>query len=161
MTTIVIVLVAMAVVGVCLETTNHHPMQIRRDHKEERRIQMLNRATLIGRLGADPEIRYTQSGEAIARFNLATSERWKDKEGNTQESTEWHKIVAWGRLAEICGEHLAKGKLVYIEGPIKTRKWDDKDGNTHYSTEIVARSLQILDRKNNGSEAAPEGDIPF
>ena len=125
---------------------------------------MLNKGSLIGRLGADPEVRHTQSGDPVTTFNLATSERWKDKEGNVKESTEWHRIVAWGRLAEICGEHLTKGKLVYIEGPIKTRKWEDKNGDTRYSTEIVARTLQILEKKDNGSEPVEEqqeDDLPF
>lgn len=126
---------------------------------------MLNKAQLIGRLGQDPEVRYTQSGDPVTTFNLATSERWKDKEGNVKESTEWHRIVAWGRLAEICGEHLTKGKLVYIEGPIKTRKWEDKNGDTRYSTEIVARTMQMLDRAGDSkTEDVPppmDEDLPF
>ncbi|RLB08957.1 MAG: single-stranded DNA-binding protein [Deltaproteobacteria bacterium] len=127
---------------------------------------MLNRATLIGRLGSDPEVHYTQSGETFTRFTLATNQWWKDKEGNVQETTEWHRIVAWGKIAEICGEHLSKGKLIYVEGPIKTRKWDDEQGNSHYSTEIVLRSLKILDRKNQNtrSEASIQyetDELPF
>ncbi|MCK4839025.1 MAG: single-stranded DNA-binding protein, partial [Desulfobulbaceae bacterium] len=98
---------------------------------------MINKAILIGNLGADPEVRYTQSGAAIANFNLATTESWT-KDGKKEEKTEWHRIVAFARLGEICGEYLAKGSRVYIEGRIQTRQWDDKDGNKRYTTEIVA-----------------------
>jgi single-strand DNA-binding protein len=108
---------------------------------------MLNKATLIGNLGGDPEIRYTQSGTAVANFTIATTERWKDKDGQQQEQTEWHRIVAFSRLGEICGEYLSKGSKVYIEGRIQTRSWDDKDGNKRYTTEIVAREMKMLDSK--------------
>lgn len=104
----------------------------------------VNKAILVGRLGKDPEIKYTPSGTAIANFTMATSENYKDKDGQKQERTEWHKIVAFGKLAEICGEYLAKGKQVYIEGRIQTRSWDDKDGNKKYMTEIVANTMQML-----------------
>lgn len=111
---------------------------------------MLNKATLIGNLGADPEIRYTQEGTPVATFNIATSETWKDKSGQKQESTEWHRVVVWRRLAEICGEYLHKGSKVYIEGKIQTRKWQDQNGNDRYTTEIVAREMKMLDSRGEG-----------
>ena len=101
----------------------------------------INKVILIGRLGRDPEVRYTPSGVAVANFNIATSEEWKDKDsGEKRERTEWHRIVAWRRLGEICGEYLSKGRQVYVEGRIQTRKWQDRDGNDRWSTEIVADS---------------------
>lgn len=115
---------------------------------------MINKAIIVGNLGADPEIRYTQSGSPVATFNVATTERWRDQEGNQQESTEWHRIVAWRKLAEICGEYLHKGSRVYIEGKIQTRKWQDQSGNDRYTTEIVAREMKMLDRRDAGSGAA-------
>ena len=111
----------------------------------------INKAILVGRLGKDPEIRYTPSGTAIANFTMATSENYKDKDGQKQERTEWHRIVAFGKLAEICGEYLAKGKQVYIEGRIQTRSWDDKDGNKKYMTEIVANTMQMLGKPEDAS----------
>ncbi|MGB5157023.1 single-stranded DNA-binding protein [Desulfobacterium sp. N47] len=111
----------------------------------------LNKAMLIGRLGKDPEIRYTTAGVAIANFSIATSDEWKDKDsGEKKERTEWHKIVAFAKLGEICGEYLSKGKQVYVEGRIQTRAWDDKDGNKKYTTEIVASDVQFLDKKDSG-----------
>lgn len=105
----------------------------------------VNKVILIGNLGKDPEIRYTQSGTAVANFTLATTESWGGKDGQErQEKTEWHNIVAWARLAEICNQYLSKGRQVYIEGRIQTRKWEDRDGNTRYTTEIVARDMQML-----------------
>ena len=136
----------------------------------------VNKAILVGRLGKDPEIKYTPSGTAIANFTMATSENYKDKDGQKQERTEWHKIVAFGKLAEICGESLAKGKQVYIEGRIQTRSWDDKDGNKKYMTEIVANIMQMLGKPDatasSGQTAVVEGssaqepsvvekDVPF
>jgi single-strand DNA-binding protein len=112
---------------------------------------MINKAILIGNLGADPEIRYTQSGTQVATFNIATTERWKGQDGQMQESTEWHRIVAWNRLAEICGEYLNKGSRVYIEGKIQTRKWQDQNGNDKYTTEIVAREMKMLTPRGSGS----------
>jgi len=112
---------------------------------------MLNKVMLIGRLGADPEVRYTQSGTPVANFNIATSEQWTNKEGGKEEKTEWHHIVAWKRLAEICEKYLAKGKLVYIEGKLRTRAWDDRDGVKRYVTEIVAQTMQMLDRASSGN----------
>jgi single-strand DNA-binding protein len=104
----------------------------------------INKVILVGNLGKDPELRYTPSGAAVATFSLATSERYKDKSGEMQEKTEWHNIVAWRQLAEICGKYLHKGKQVYIEGKIQTRSYDDRDGNKRYITEIVADQMQML-----------------
>jgi single-strand DNA-binding protein len=114
----------------------------------------LNKVMLIGNLGKDPELRYTPSGVAVATFSIATNESWKDQDGNTQERTEWHNIVAWRKLAEICGEYLKKGKKVYIEGRIQTRSYDDKNtGAKKYITEIVADNLIMLD---GGGRAAAD-----
>ncbi len=117
---------------------------------------MVNKAILIGNLGADPEMRYTQSGAAVATFNIATTETWV-KDGNKEERTEWHRIVAFGRLGEICGEYLSKGSKVYIEGRIQTRQWDDKDGNKRYTTEIVAREMKMLSPKNQSGQSGNFG----
>ncbi|WP_462137593.1 single-stranded DNA-binding protein [Candidatus Mycalebacterium sp.] len=114
----------------------------------------VNKATIIGNVGSDPEMKYTGSGQAVANFSVATNESWTTKEGEKQERTEWHKIVAWGRLAEICGQYLSKGKPVYIEGSIQTRKWEDKEGNTRYTTEIRARDMQFLDSKGDSAASA-------
>ncbi|MGM0588707.1 MAG: single-stranded DNA-binding protein [Bacteroidota bacterium] len=113
----------------------------------------LNKAMIIGRLGADPEVRYTQNNTAVANMNVATSERYKDNMGEWKERTEWHRVVAWGRTAEICNEYLRKGSLVYFEGPIQTRQWEDKDGNTRYTTEIKALRMQMLDSKSDNGSA--------
>lgn len=110
----------------------------------------VNKAILVGRLGGDPEIRYTANGKAVANFNVATSENWKGQDGQRQERTEWHRIVTFGKLAEICGEYLAKGKMVYVEGRIQTRQWDDRDGNKRYTTEIVCNEMQMLGGKGEG-----------
>ena len=108
---------------------------------------MINKAILIGRLGRDPEVRYAQSGTAVTTFTVATSERWKDKNsGEMQERTEWHRIVAFGKLGEICGEYLTKGKQVYIEGRLQTRSWE-QEGVTRYTTEIVASDMKMLEPK--------------
>jgi single-strand DNA-binding protein len=112
---------------------------------------MVNKAIIIGNLGGDPEVRYTQSGAAVANFTVATTEKWKGQDGQMQEQTEWHRIVAFARLGEICGEYLSKGSKVYIEGRIQTRKWTDKDGNSRYTTEIVAREMKMLDSKGASS----------
>lgn len=121
----------------------------------------LNKAILIGRLGKDPEIRYTQDGRAIANFTIATNEEWKDKNtGEKKERTEWHRIVAFGKLGEICGEYLAKGKLIYLEGRLQTRSYE-QEGVTKYTTEIVASDMQMLESKNAGQfsdNAAPSGN---
>ncbi len=111
----------------------------------------LNKAILIGRLGRDPEIRYTQDGRAVANFTVATNEEWKDKNtGEKKERTEWHRIVAFGKLGEICSEYLSKGRLVYVEGRLQTRSWE-QDGVTKYTTEIVASDMQMLEAKNAGA----------
>ena len=122
---------------------------------------MINKAILIGNLGADPELRYTQSGTPVASFRIATTERWKDKDGNQQEQTEWHNIVAWSRLAEICGEYLNKGSRVYIEGKLQTRKWQDQNGNDRYTTEIVAREMKMLTPRGEGGGGSYGGGGGF
>jgi single-strand DNA-binding protein len=111
----------------------------------------VNKVILVGNLGADPEIRYTPGGMAVVTFRLATSETRANKEGQKETKTEWHRVVAFGKLAEICGEYLSKGKQIYIEGKIQTRSWDDKDGNKKYTTEIVANSMQMLGSKAEGA----------
>ncbi len=114
-------------------------------------MSSLNKAQLIGRLGQDPEVRYTQSNTAVATLSIATSERYKDSNGEQQERTEWHRVVAWGRLAEICQQYLNKGSLVYIEGPIQTRSWEDNQGQKRYTTEIKALQMTMLDSKGSGN----------
>ncbi|NLC71713.1 MAG: single-stranded DNA-binding protein [Desulfuromonadaceae bacterium] len=115
----------------------------------------VNKVILIGNLGKDPDLRYTTSGTAVANFTVATSERFKDRNGDQQERTEWHNIVAWRGLAEVCGKYLKKGKQVYIEGKIQSRSYDDRDGNKRYITEIVADQMQMLGR------AGDDGDSPY
>ncbi len=131
----------------------------------------VNKVILIGRLGVDPELKYTPSGRAYARFSLATNRVWKDQEGNKQEKTDWHKIVAWGKLAEIMGEWLKKGRRVYIEGRIETRSFEDKNGARRWITEVVADNLEMLGDKgadtSSDVESPPpeenqeEDDLPF
>ena len=116
----------------------------------------LNRAILIGRLGKDPELRYTVSGTAITSFSLATNESFKDKDGKPVEQTHWHKVVAWRKLAEICGQYLKKGALVCIEGSMKTRSYDDKDGVKRYVTEIVADEMKMLSPKSDSDKPEEE-----
>ena len=118
----------------------------------------VNLAILIGNLGRDPELRYTPSGQAVASFSMATTERWKDKSGQMTERTEWHNIVCWGRNAEVASQYLKKGSPVYIEGRIQNRTYDDKDGNRRYISEVVARRLQMLSRKGESAESPP--DVP-
>jgi single-strand DNA-binding protein len=120
--------------------------------------KMVNKAILIGRLGKDPEVRYTPDGMMITNFNLATDEQWKDKNGQRVQKTEWHRIVTFGKLADICGQYLSKGKLVFVEGRIQTRAWEDKEGNKRYTTEIVAANMQMLDSKGQGRGQEPSGD---
>jgi single-strand DNA-binding protein len=111
---------------------------------------MINKVIIVGRLGKDPEIRSTPSGTSVARFTVATDERFTDRNGEKQERTEWHNITAWGKLGEICGQYLRKGKLVYIEGSIRTDSWDDKEtGQKKYRTEIVANTMKMLDRRGD------------
>ena len=124
---------------------------------------MLNKVMIIGRVGQEVEMRYTQSGDAVANLSVATSEKWKGKDGNMQEQTEWHRVVAFKRLAEICGEYLDKGSLVYFEGKLQTRSWEDKDGIKRYTTEIVAREMKMLgsqrvEKRNEQPKHAPVQD---
>lgn len=112
----------------------------------------INKVMLIGNLGKDPEIRYMPSGDAIANLTLATTENWKDKAGEKQEKTEWHRVSMFGRLAEIAGEYLKKGSSVYIEGKLQTRKWQDKEGNDRYTTEIVANEMKMLGGRASGGD---------
>jgi single-strand DNA-binding protein len=105
----------------------------------------INKVILIGNLGKDPEVRFTPSGQAVANFNIATSESWTDKTtGQKQERTEWHRIVVWGKLGELCGEYLKKGRQCYVEGRLQTREWTDKEGKKKYTTEVVANTVQFL-----------------
>jgi single-strand DNA-binding protein len=113
----------------------------------------LNKALLIGNLGKDPELRYTPSGKAVASFSIATTNQWKDKDGQKQERTDWHNIVVWGRQAEIAKDYLRKGKQIYLEGRIQTRNYDDKDGNKRWITEIVADRFLMLGRKGDSGAA--------
>ena len=119
---------------------------------------MINKVILVGRLGKDPEIKSTAGGTTVAKFTMATDEKFTDKSGEKQERTEWHNIVAWARLAEICGQYLRKGSLVYIEGSIRTDSWEDKEsGQKRYRTEIVAREMKMLDRKRDSDEGGGYG----
>jgi len=138
---------------------------------------MINKAILVGRLGADPEVRYTPDGAMVTNFRIATDEQWRDKSGERAQRTEWHRIVTFGKLAEICGKYLNKGKLVYVEGRIQTRAWEDKEGNKRSTTEIIAANMQMLDSKGQrGGDGSleepplahpgadgplPEDDVPF
>lgn len=137
---------------------------------------MINKAILIGRLGKDPDIRYTPDGTMVTTFRIATDEQWKDKNGEKVQKTEWHQIVTYRKLAEICGNYLVKGKLVFIEGRIQTRSWEDKDGIKRYTTEIIANDMKMLDSKgqNKADDASfdaatgsphngdtPLDDVPF
>lgn len=120
----------------------------------------LNKVMLIGNLGKDPEVRYTAAGTAVASFSIATSEKFKNKSGEFEEKTEWHNIILWARLAEIAGEYLTKGKTVYIEGRLQTRKWQDREGADRYTTEIVGEKMQMLGGKGGGEGGGnrSEGD---
>jgi single-strand DNA-binding protein len=104
----------------------------------------VNKVILVGRLGQNPEVRYTPSGAAVANFSVATNESWTDKSGQKQEKTEWHRIVVWGKLAELCSQYLTKGRQCYVEGRLQTRQWQDKDGQTKYTTEVQAQTIQFL-----------------
>lgn len=117
----------------------------------------VNKVILIGNLGADPETRYLPSGDAVTNIRIATTENWKDKSGEKQEHTEWHRISFFGRQAEVAGEYLKKGSPVYIEGRIRTRKWQDKEGQDRYSTEIVADRMQLLGGRGSGGEGGGGG----
>lgn len=111
----------------------------------------VNKVILVGRLGTDPELKYTQGGQPVARLSVATSEQWTDKNGQKQERTEWHRVVVWGKLGELCGKYLTKGRQAYVEGRLQTRSWEDQQGQKRYSTEIVASTVQFL-----GSGASAE-----
>ena len=137
----------------------------------------VNKVILLGNLGRDPEVRFTQGGTPVANFTMATTDRWNDPSGEKKEKTEWHRIVVWGKQAEIAGEYLKKGRPVFVEGSLQTREWTDRDGNKRYTTEVRAQRLQLLgrpdDRGGSGGGAAPaedagepagsfaEDDIPF
>ena len=132
----------------------------------------VNKVILVGRLGGDPELRYTPSGKAVANYSLATNRVWKDQDGNPKENTDWHRIVVWGKLAEITGEWLKKGSYVYLEGRLQTRSYEDSNGVKKYVTEVVASDMEMLGRKGEGasgdqppppeeSGSMEEGDLPF
>jgi len=116
----------------------------------------VNKVILVGHLGANPEVRYTAGGQPVANLRLATTERWVNKNGEKTEQTEWHRVVAWGKLAEICGQYLQKGKQVYIEGKIRTRQWQDQQGQKRYSTEVVASNMVMLGRAGDRTEMMEE-----
>ena len=124
----------------------------------------VNKVILIGRLGADPEVRYTPGGATVANFNLATNRVWKDKEGNSKEDTTWHRVVVWNKLADIAKEYVKKGNRVYIEGRIQNRSWEDQNGQTRYITEVVANQLQMLEsagaREETVTDEPKVPDIP-
>jgi len=115
----------------------------------------VNKVMLIGRLGSDPEVRYTSGGGAVANFSMATNDAWLDKSGQKQERTEWHRIVVWGKTAELCAQYLSKGRQAYIEGRMQTREWTDKEGQKRYTTEVVAQTVQFL---GGPGDRAPQGD---
>jgi single-strand DNA-binding protein len=138
----------------------------------------VNKVILIGNLGRDPELRYTQGGQAVANFTLATNERFSTKDGDKQERTEWHRVVAWGRTGELCAQYLSKGRSVYIEGRLQTREWEDKEGQKRRTTEIVANTVQFLGGRGEGGSGGhgpglgdgggldagsppPPDDVPF
>ena len=121
----------------------------------------VNKVILVGRLGADPQLKYTPSGKANASLSIATNAVWKDKDGNQQEKTDWHRITAWGKLAEVMGEWLKKGSYVYLEGRLQTRSYEDSNGVKKWITEVIATDLEMLGRKGEGgSSGADEGDVP-
>lgn len=129
----------------------------------------VNKVIIVGRLGTDPEVKSVGQGSTVARFNVATSENWVDKSGQKQERTEWHRIVVWGKLAEICGKHLSKGRQIYVEGRLQTRNWEDQQGQKRYTTEIVANTVQFLGSagersagngyQNNNNNSQEAGDF--
>ena len=120
----------------------------------------VNKVILVGHLGRDPELRYTQSGQPVANFSLATSESYSKRDGEREDRTEWHRIVAWGRLAEICAEYLSKGRQIYIEGRIQTREWEDREGEKRRTTEIVAREMQMLGRRGETNPSYDDSGTP-
>ncbi len=127
---------------------------------------MINKVILVGNLGSDPELRYTQSGTAVATLSVATNRRWKDRDGNPQEETEWHRVIVWAQSAEFCSNYLSKGMKVYVEGRLQTRKWQDQNGNDRYTTEIIASTIQNLTPRSGefaggGSQEPPLPPDPF
>ncbi|MBA3458896.1 MAG: single-stranded DNA-binding protein [Deltaproteobacteria bacterium] len=122
----------------------------------------VNKVILVGNLGADPDMRYTPSGQGVCEMRLATGESWNDKNGQRQERTEWHRVVVWGKRAEVCSKYLSKGRQVYVEGRIQTRSWDDKDGNKKYMTEIIAQEVVFIGGGKGGEGGArgKDGDAP-
>src|SRR5262245_8392711 len=116
----------------------------------------VNKVILVGHLGANPEVRYTAGGQPVANLRLATTERWVNKNGERNEITEWHRVVAWGKLAEICGQYLQKGKQIYVEGKIRTRQWQDQQGQKRFTTEIVASNMVMLGRAGDRVEGLEE-----
>lgn len=121
----------------------------------------INKVIMIGRLGADPEVRYTPAGSTVANFSVATNTAWKDKDGNKKEDTAWHRIVAWNKLAEIVKEYVKKGNRIYVEGRLRTRSWEDQNGQTRYMTEVVANQIQMLESAGIKEETVQEApDTP-
>lgn len=120
----------------------------------------VNKVILVGHLGADPELRFTGGGQAVANFRVATSESWKDKGGQKQERTEWHRIVVWGKLAELCGEYLKKGRECYVEGKLQTREWTDKDGKRNFTTEVLAQEVKFIGSRTSSRGATPADARP-
>lgn len=121
----------------------------------------VNKVILLGNLGRDPEVRFTQGGTPVANFTMATTDRWSDPSGEKKEKTEWHKIVVWGKQAEIAGEYLRKGRPVFVEGSLQTREWTDKEGNKRYTTEVRAQRLQLLGRPDDrGGSGSSGGGAP-
>lgn len=123
----------------------------------------VNKVIIVGRLGADPEVKAVGQGTTVTRLNIATSENWVGKDGQKQERTEWHRVVVWGKLAEICGKHLSKGRQVYVEGRLQTRQWEDQQGQKKYTTEIIANTVQFLgsasgERSNENRQSSGGGD---
>ena len=119
----------------------------------------MNKAMIIGNIGNDPDLQYTKNSAApVMTLSVATTERWKDADGNKQEQTDWHRVVVWGGLAVTCGEHLSKGDKVYFEGRLQTRKWKDQEGNIRYTTEIIAREMEMLGGKQDAGALPPNSD---
>lgn len=117
----------------------------------------VNKVIIVGRLGSDPEMKTVTSGQTVCRLSVATSENWTDRDGQKQEKTEWHRVVVWGRIAEVCGQHLSKGRQVYLEGRLQTRSWEDQQGQKKYTTEIVANTVQFLGSNERSSQGSSAG----
>jgi len=121
---------------------------------------VVNKVIIVGNLGRDPEVRFTQSGRPMCKFPVATSEKWTDQQGQKKEHTEWHNVVVWGKQAENCGQYLSKGRQVYVEGSLRTRNYDDKDGNKRYITELIARDVRFLGGGRGGEQGRDAGLVP-